>query len=65
MDRPDVVYRISQLKAEIDRIRKLALNCAPPVSSEMSSLADEMSAHVSVLEKFLANDPALQRSEGI
>lgn len=63
MDRPNVIHRIAQLKAEIERLRGVAANCAPPASSEISSLADDMDAHVSELVTFLANDPARPQSE--
>jgi hypothetical protein len=55
MDRPNVVTRISRLKSEIERLRLLATDCHPAVSTEITSLADDMNSHVSVLENFLAS----------
>ena len=57
MDRPNVVARISKLKSEIERLRILATDCHPAVSTEITSLADDMNSHVAVLENFLARDP--------
>lgn len=64
MDRPDVTTRISKLKAEIDRLRSLAEACHPTVISEIDALADDMKSHVTVLERFLANDPGRLGREG-
>jgi len=63
MNRPDVITRISTLKAEIERLRRLAEECHPTVSWEIGALADDMNSHVTVLESFLAGNPAVHRRE--
>ena len=60
MDRPDVITRISTLKAEIARLRNLSAECHPAVSTEIGALADDMNSHVLVLESFLARDAGLR-----
>jgi hypothetical protein len=44
MDRPNVVTRISKLKFEIERLRILASDCHPAVSTETTTLADDMNS---------------------
>ena len=55
-----MLERINTLKAEIDRLRKLARQCDRDIAQKFLELADEMQQVVSEMERLEAAKAALQ-----